>query len=94
MELAGEGVWAQGGCTGERCRWGPTWLIMGLRQSGTITFAASLSLILNLKLRPWAKAGKRQVIIDNSTAKQFKPPPSWPHEIAWVYTHAELYFML
>lgn len=68
--------------------------IMGLRQSGTITFAASLSLILNLKLRPWAMAGKRQVIIDNSTAKQFQPPPSWPHEIAWVYTHAELYFML
>lgn len=29
VELAGEGVWAQGGCTGERCRWGATWLHHG-----------------------------------------------------------------
>ena len=57
------------------------------------TFAASLSLISQFETEAMSTS-KKQVITDSTTAKQFKPLPSWPHEIAWGYTHAEPYFTL
>ena len=58
-----------------------------------LAFPTSLSLISQFETEA-VSTSKKQVITDSSTAKQFKPPPSWPHEIAWVYTHAEPYFTL
>lgn len=57
------------------------------------TFAASLSLISKFETEGMSTS-KKQVITESSSAKQFKPPPSWPHEIAWGYTHTEPYFTL